>query len=237
MKPITLLACLLGLVGGNVRSQTLSFAEWQVRSEADERLRPRSAAYSGTEALRDEVVSLRKTFESRGLDRSTAADSVAALGFRALTNSDHTLALQRFNQAYTIDPACGEAYRGFGAVFQSMDRPLEAHENYRAGIAVDSTNAALHRDEGLQLMKDRYGFLQDERPKQADQALHKAHQHFSKAYAIDPMDNNTTYQMFVTSLLRMNCEKAWEYHDKCMEQNGRSIEEQYRSLLDSSCKR
>jgi tetratricopeptide (TPR) repeat protein len=237
MKRSILLACVLGLLGGRVFPQTLSFAEWQVRSEADERLRPRSAAYTSTEALRDEVVSLRKAFESRGSDRGTAADSVAALGFRALANSDHTLALLRFNQAYTIDPACGEAFRGFGAVFQSMDRPLEAHENYRAGLAVDSANAALHRDEGLQLMKDRYGYLQDERPKQADQALHKAHTHFATAYAIDPDDNETTYQMFVTSLLRMNCEKAWEYHDKCLVQKGRSIEEQYRSLLDSSCKR
>lgn len=237
MKQSFLFTCLLGLLGHVGHAQTLSFAEWQRRSETDDRLRPRSAAYTSTEALRDEVVALRKTYEAKGLDRRIAADSVAALGFRALTNSDHVLALQRFNQAYTIDPACGEAYRGFGAVFHSMDRPLEAHENYRAGLAVDSTNAALHRDEGLQLMKDRYGFLQDERPKQADQALNKAHQHFAKAYGIDPDDNVTTYQMFVTSLLRMNCEKAWEYHDKCVAQNGRSIEEQYKSMLESSCKR
>lgn len=231
---LTLLFCLAGTLG---HAQTLSFAEWQLRSESDDRLRPRSTAYTSTEARRDEVVSLRKTFEAKGLDKRAAADSVAAQGFKALINSDHVLALQRFNQAFTIDPTCGEAYRGFGAVFASMERALETHENLRAGLAVDSTHAGLHRDEGLQLMKDRYGFLQDERHKQADQALNKAFHHFSKAYALDPNDNITTYYMFVTSLLRMNCEKAWEYHDQCVAQNGRSIEEQYKSMLESSCKR
>jgi tetratricopeptide (TPR) repeat protein len=237
MKQAYLLTLLLGLQGVLGQAQTLSFAEWQLRSESDDRLRPRSSAYSSTEARRDEVVALRKTYEAKGMDRSVVADSVAALGFHALKNSDHVLALQRFNQAYTIDPACGEAFRGFAAVFASMERALETHENLRAGLAVDSTHAGLHRDEGLQLMKDRYGFLQDERHKQADQALNKAYQHFSKAYAIDPNDNTTTYYMFVTSLLRMNCEKAWEYHDQCVAQNGRSIEEQYKNMLESSCKR
>ena len=60
---------------------------------------------------------------------------------------------------------------------------------------------------------------------------------FNKAYALDPTDNTTTYFMFVTNLLRMNCVKAWEYHDLAVAQNGRSIEEQYRLMLNESCKR
>lgn len=233
----TLYVALIALFALTTQAQTLSFPEWQLRSEQDPLLKPRSSAYQNTEALRDEVVSLRRTLQSKGLTVKQASDSVVAMGFVALLKTDHVKALRLFNQAYAIMPENSEAYRGFGGVFESMERPLEAHEQFRAGLALDTTNAKLYRDEALLLMEDRYAFLQDERPRQADQCLDGAYKHFNKAYALDPTDNTTTYFMFVTNLLRMNCVKAWEYHDLAVAQNGRSIEEQYRLMLNESCKR
>jgi tetratricopeptide (TPR) repeat protein len=233
-SPILALFALLTVAA---QAQTLSFPEWQLRSEQDPLLKPRSTAYQNTEALRDEVVALSRTLRSKGLSVKQASDSVVAMGFEALLKSDHVKAMRLFNQAYAIMPENSEAYRGFGGVFESMERPLEAHDQFRAGLALDTTNAKLFRDEALLLMEDRYAFLQDERPRQADQCLDGAYKLFNKAYAIDPDDNTTTYYLFVTNLLRMNCVKAWEFHDRAVAQNGRSIEEQYRLMLNESCKR
>ena len=138
-----LYALLLLLPSLTGTAQLLSFDEWYDRSGTDLYLKPRfgdrGAGEVNNTVDQDVFVAI---MNNRNRQRAIS-DSLCKLGFERLKKSDHVGSMHRFNEAWLAMPINPEVYRAFGAYFRSMKRPLEAHDHYEAGIALDSTYAPL----------------------------------------------------------------------------------------------
>lgn len=218
-------------------AQLLSFEEWQIKSEEDIRLQPRYGDVDATQmnAAIDEDVFV-VIMNNRNRQRAIS-DSLVQLGMARLKKNDHVQAMTRFNEAWRAMPINPDVHRAFGMFFRSMKRPIEAHEHYTQGIAMDTTNAPLMKEHGQVYMEERYYYQQEGRSKQADAALLKAIDLFSRAYRRMGKDPELTYDLFVCHTLNLNCPKAWEFHDKAVEMNARSIEDMYLLRLKQYCVR
>ncbi|MBK8498229.1 MAG: hypothetical protein IPL52_05310 [Flavobacteriales bacterium] len=229
--PIVLLVALTS------SAQLLSFEEWQIKSEEDIRLQPRYGDRGPSEmnAAIDEDVFVAIT-NNRNRQRAIS-DSLLQLGLQRLKKNDHVHAMERFNEAWLAMPINPDVHRAFGMFFRSMKRPLEAHEHYEKGIAMDTTNAPLMKEHGQVYMEERYYYQQEGRSKQADAALLKALELFTRAYRRMGKDPELTYDLFVCHTLNLNCPKAWEFHDKVVEMNARTVEDMYLNRLKAYCVR
>ncbi len=236
MRPL-LLSLLLLLGGAAANAQLLSFEEWQVKSDEDIRLKPRygDAGPSEVNKVIDEDVFVTIT-NNRNRQRAIS-DSLCKLGFERLKKNDHVKAMTRFNEAWLAMPINPEVHRGFGNFFRSMKRPLEAHEYYEAGIALDTTNAPLMKEHGQVYMEERYYMQQEGRSKQVEACLQNALALFTRAYRRMGSDPELTYDLFVCHTLNLNCPKAWEFHDKVVEMKARTVEDMYLLRLKQYCVR
>lgn len=228
---------LLAFATLGTHAQLLSFEEWQVKSDEDIRLQPRYGDRGPSEVNRviDEDVFVNIT-NNRNRQRAIS-DSLCKLGFERLKKNDHVKAMARFNEAWLAMPINPEVHRGFGNFFRSMKRPLEAHEYYEKGIELDTTNAALMKEHGQVYMEERYYYQQENRSRQADAALLKALELFTRAYRRMANDPELTYDLFVCHTLNLNCPKAWEFHDKVVEMKARTVEDMYLLRLKQYCVR
>ncbi|MBP7408313.1 MAG: hypothetical protein KA941_06095 [Flavobacteriales bacterium] len=219
------------------QAQLLSFEEWQIKSDEDLRLQPRYGDRGPSEmnSVIDEDVFVAIT-NNRNRQRAVS-DSLVALGFERLKKNDHVKAMTRFNEAWLAMPINPEVHRAFGKFFRSMKRPIEAHEYYEAGIALDTTNAPLMKEHGQVYMEERYYYQQEGRSKPADAALLKAIDLFTRAYRRMGKDPELTYDLFVCHTLNLNCPKAWEFHDKVVEMGARTVEDMYLLRLKQYCVR
>lgn len=218
-------------------AQLLSFEEWQVRSDADIRLKPRygDRGIGEVNAAVDEDVFVMIT---NNRDKKLAvSDSLVKLGWERLKKNDHVGSMVRFNEAWLAMPKNPEVHRAFGAYFMSMKRPLEAHDNFQAGIAIDSTYAPLLKEEALAYMQERYQMQQEGRTRKAEINLDNAYTLLVRAHDLDPRDPVTVYNLFICYVLKLNCPKAWEFHDKVVAMKERTIEDMYLARLKESCSR
>ena len=130
-----------------------------------------------------------------------------------------------------------EVHRAFGAYFRSMKRPLEAHDYYQAGIALDSTYAPVLKEEADVYMEQRYYMQQEGRDKQAEVFTLKALDLYKRAYRRMGNDPDVTYRLFECYVLTLNCPKAWEFHDKVVEMKAKTVEDMYALRLKQYCVR
>ncbi|MCB9184271.1 MAG: hypothetical protein H6591_10155 [Flavobacteriales bacterium] len=218
-------------------AQLLSFDEWYARADQDPYLKPRFGD-NGPDVVNNTVDEDVFTAIMNNRNRQRAvSDSLAKLGFERLKKNDHVGAMHRFNEAWLAMPINPEAHRGFGAIFRSMKRPLEAHENYQAGIALDSTYAPLLKEEGDVYMEQRYYMQQEGRDKKAEEFTAKALKLYQSAYRRMAADPDLNYRLFECYVLTLNCPKAWEFHDKVVEMGAKSVEEMYLNRLKAYCVR
>lgn len=237
MRKTILLSLALGLTGLQAAAQLLSFDEWYERSDKDPYLRPRFGDY-GPEVVNNTVDEEVFTAIMNNRNRQRAvSDSLCRLGFERLRKNDHVGAMRRFNEAWLAMPINPEVHRAYGSFFWTMKRPLEAHENYQAGIALDSTYAPLLKEEADVYMEQRYHMQQEGRDKKADEFTLKALDLYKRAYRRMGNDPDVTYRLFECYTLTLNCPKAWEFYDKVAEMKARSVEDQYLNRLKAYCVR
>lgn len=233
----SLLLSALALAATTASAQLLSFDEWYVRSDADPYLKPRFGD-KGPEVMNNTINEDVFTAIMNNRNRQRAvSDSLLKLGFERLRKNDHVGSMRRFNEAWMAMPINPDVHRAFGMYFRSMKRPLEAHEHYETGIAMDTTNAPLMKEHGQVYMEERYYYQQEGRSKQADSALQKALALFTRAYRRMGKDPELTYDLFVCHTINLNCPKAWEFHDKVVALGARSVEEMYLLRLKEYCVR
>lgn len=232
-----LYASLLLLASLPSKAQLLSFDEWYDRSGNDIYLKPRFGDRGSSEVNntvdQDVFVAI---MNNRNRQRAIS-DSLCRLGFERLKKNDHVGSMHRFNEAWLAMPINPEVYRAFGAYFRSMKRPLEAHDNYQAGIALDSTYAPLLKEEADVYMEQRYYMQQEGRDKKAEEFTLKALDLYKRAYRRMGSDPDVTYRLFECYVLTLNCPKAWEFHDKVVEMKARSVEDMYLIRLKEYCVR
>src|SRR5204863_6950046 len=126
---------------------------------------------------------------------------------------DMVAAMYRFNQAWLVRPTNSGVYAGYAAFFMSMDRTAEAHDQYKTGLAMDSTNTRLLTGEATAQLKDRYEFQLEGSDRQADRCLGTATKLLTRSYELDPKNADTAYKLAVCQEALMNCEKAWKFYD------------------------
>ena len=233
----TIVLSLLLLPALTTTAQLLSFEEWQTRSEEDIRLQPRygDSGPSEMNAAVNEDVFFTIT-NNRNRQRAIS-DSLLVIGLERLKKNDHVHAMERFNEAWLAMPINPDVHRAFGMFFRSMKRPIEAHDYYEAGIALDTTNAPLMKEHGQVYMEERYYYQQEGRSKPAEAALQSAIGLFTRAYRRMAKDPELTYDLFICHTLNLNCPKAWEFHDKVVAMNARTVEDQYLNRLKAYCVR
>lgn len=230
---------LLGLALSTLSSsaQLLSFDEWYERADKDPYLKPRFGDY-GPEVVNNTIDPGTFTVIMNNRNRQRAlSDSLCKLGFERLRKNDHVAAMKRFNEAWVALPINPEVHRAFGAYFRSMKRPLEAHEYYQAGIALDSTYAPLLKEEADVYMEQRYHMQQEGRDRKAEEFTLKALDLYKRAYRRMGNDPDVTYRLFECYTLTLNCPKAWEFHDKVVEMGVKSVEDIYLNKLKAYCVR
>ncbi len=233
----TLAAFTLALLSCSASAQLLSFDEWYARADQDPYLKPRFGDY-GPEVVNNTVDEGIFTVIMNNRNRQRAlSDSLCKLGFERLKKNDHVSAMKRFNEAWLAMPINPEAHRAFGAFFRSMKRPLEAHENYQMGIAVDSTYAPLLKEEADVYMEQRYHMQQEGRDKKAEEFTLLALDLYKRAYRRMGKDPDVTYRLFECYTLTLNCPKAWEFHDKVVAMGEKSVEDVYLNKLKAHCVR
>ena len=233
----TLAALTLALFTVAASAQLLSFDEWYARSEQDVYLKPRFGD-NGPDVVNNTVDQdvFLAIMNNRNRQRAVS-DSLCKLGFERLKKNDHVGSMRRFNEAWLAMPINPEAHRAFGAYFRSMKRPLEAHENYQAGIALDSTYAPILKEEADVYMEQRYHMQQEGRDKKAEEFTLKALELYKRAYRRMGKDPDLTYRLFECYTLTLNCPKAWEFHDKVVAIGEKSVEDVYLNKLKAHCVR
>jgi len=235
MRSILLAA--LSILTFSANAQLLSFDEWYERSDKDPYLKPRFGD-NGPEVVNNTVNEDVFTAIMNNRNRQRAvSDSLCKLGFERLRKNDHVGSMKRFNEAWLAMPINPEVHRAFGAYFRSMKRPLEAHENYQAGIALDSTYAPLLKEEADVYMEQRYHMQQEGRDKKAEEFTLKALDLYRRAYRRMGNDPEVTYRLFECYTLTLNCPKAWEFHDKVVEMKAKTVEDMYLNKLKAHCVR
>lgn len=219
------------------QAQLLSFDEWYARADRDPYLKPRFGD-EGPNVVNNTVDQdvFVAIMNNRNRQRAIS-DSLCRLGFERLKKNDHVGSMKRFNEAWLAMPINPEVHRAYGAYFRSMKRPLEAHENYQKGIALDSTYAPLLKEEADVYMEQRYHMQQEGRDKKAEEFTLKALDLYKRAYRRMGNDPEVTYRLFECYVLTLNCPKAWEFHDKVVEMKERSVEDMYLNRLKQYCVR
>jgi Tfp pilus assembly protein PilF len=101
-------------------------------------------------------------------DRAQTSDRSVALGWQYLGKRDIPTAMKRFNQAWLLDPANGDAFHGFAVIVMDRDHDAaKADQMFQQGLAAPRQSPGIFLDYGRFLLKAG-------RPAQAIAPLRKA---------------------------------------------------------------
>jgi tetratricopeptide (TPR) repeat protein len=169
-------------------------------------------------------------------DFRAASNHLIRLGFNYLYRGDLRTAMYRFNQAYLLDSTNTDIYWGYGGFYMMLGNFNEAQKQYSAGLTIDPQNHHLLTDYGTYFMNQYYELEEAGYHKDALENLESGISYLSKSYLIDNNDQNTSYKLSVCYWVKGDCEKAWEFYNKCKELGGEPITEEYTSDLKKKCR-
>ena len=164
-----------------------------------------------------------------------ASDHLIKLGFNYLYRGDVRTAMYRFNQAYLLDSTNTDIYWGYGAFYMTLGNYGEAKNQYLAGLAKEPRSTHLLTDYGTYFMSQYYGLLEAGHQNDALASLEDGIDYLNQSYTIDDKDQNTAYKLSVCYWIKGDCEKAWEYYDRCKDLGGQPITEGFTSDLKKRC--
>jgi len=103
-------------------------------------------------------------------------------------------------------------------------------EQYNDGLSLNPDNPRLLTDKATIYMSSF-------RKNKDSTALNTAIELFSKSYAIDSKNQNTTFKLSVAYFESKHCENAWKFYDLCKELGGKPISSNYTAALKENCQR
>ena len=120
------------------------------------------APKSATQQLADEQF-IRRAVEIAGSREEGARKSIE-LGWKYFNDGDLRTAMNRFNQAYLLDPAQGESYAGMAVIVLLRDRRAEEAENlFRRAVESPVPTPATYMNYGRFLIeRERYDEAADQ---------------------------------------------------------------------------
>jgi tetratricopeptide (TPR) repeat protein len=170
-------------------------------------------------------------------DYRAASNHMIKLGFNYLNRRDLKTAMYRFNQAYLLDTTNTDIYWGYGAFYMTLGNYEEGKKQYTDGLSKNPSNTHLLTDYGTYFMSQYYGLKEAGHTKDALTNLESAITYLDRSFIIDKEDQNTIFKLSICYWIKGDCEKAWEFYDKCKELGGQPITDEYTSDLEKKCKR
>ena len=187
------------------------------------------------EADRNFVTETMKQTQFNG-ERRSASNHLIQLGFTYLYRQDLRTAMYRFNQAYLLDSTNTDIYWGYGAFYMTLGNYEAAKTQYLEGLSRNPNNTQLLTDYGTYFMSQYFNLRQAGLESNALANLESAIVNLEKSVKIDNEDQNTLYKLSVSYWMKGDCDKAWEFYDKCKTLGGQPITEGYTNDLKQKCK-
>jgi Tfp pilus assembly protein PilF len=86
--------------------------------------------------------------------RAQTSDRSVGLGWQYLGKRDMATAMKRFNQAWLLDPANGDAFHGFAVIVMDRDHDAaKADQLFQRGLAAPRQSPGIYLDYGRFLLK------------------------------------------------------------------------------------
>jgi tetratricopeptide (TPR) repeat protein len=236
----TFWATILILLSVTCFGQQMTSSTLEEEAKTNKRLLPKYGLLPKSEreisADKDFINETMKQHQFNG-DPRAASDHMIKLGFNYLNRRDLKTAMYRFNQAYLLDTTNTDIYWGYGAFYMMLGNYEEGKKQYTEGLSRNPENTHLLTDYGTYFMSQYYELKQAGHEKDALTNLESALTYLNKSFIIDKEDQNTIYKLSICYAMKGDCEKAWEFYEKCKELGGQAITDEYTSELKKKCKR
>ncbi|HYI77974.1 MAG TPA: hypothetical protein VEW65_10175, partial [Chryseolinea sp.] len=221
-----LLTTIFVLISVGGFGQQITSSTWDEEAKTNKRLLPKYGLLPKSDgeiaADKDFIKETMKQPQFNG-DYRAASDHMIKLGFNYLNRRDIKTAMYRFNQAYLLDTTNTDIYWGYGAVYMTLGNYQEGKKQYIEGLSRNPDNTHLLTDYGTYFMSQYHGLKQAGHEKDASTNLDTAITYLNRSFIKDKEDQNTTYKLSICYWMKGNCEKAWDFYDKCKELGGQPI--------------
>lgn len=137
---------------------------------------------------------IKKT-EELGISREDGAKFSIKLGWKYFLNADYASAMQRFNQAWLLDPSNGDVYHGMAAVVAERDKDVDSAD----ALFQDSLTSSFHSPD----VYADYGYflIRSGRPEKAEDVLRDA-------IEVHPNAQNLRYNLAIALLVQGRNDEA-----------------------------
>lgn len=215
-------------------AQHLTYDEWIQKANIDMRLIPRFGDKLKNDAQKESDADFLRLMRAQDSIPRSASQQLVLHGFDLLRKGDLTSAMYRFNQAFLVDSTNSDIYWGYGSFFMELDRPVQAHTLYRAGLSVDSTNTHLLIGEATAYLAEHHALAATDSTA-AMEPVHKALGMLEKAQRYDPRDPGLLYRLSVCHYLRGECDKARAYYLRARQAPNSQVDPGYEQRLNARC--
>lgn len=208
--------------------QQLTYADWKALAKTEINLQPEYGNAIKTKGQLDADSEFIKLVLSQDSTRSKGSEHLVKLGFTYLSNGDVKTAMERFNQAWLLDPKNENSYWGYGAIYGYFNDYDTAIAEYDKGLLINPNSPVILTDKATVYF---VGFQQDHDQMKLDKALKLLNQ----SYLIDAKNVNTTYKLSICYFLNKDCLNAWKFYRICEKSGHAPIAENYTEALKKMC--
>jgi tetratricopeptide (TPR) repeat protein len=216
-----LVITLFNLFSSALAGQNMTLVQWNEESKTNIRLLPKYGHVQKSAGQLDaDARFIQVTLPDYG-NKRFASEALIILGFQYLDHDVKT-AMYRFNQAFLLDSTNSDIYRGYGAVYMTLEDYPRAGEQYKEGLINDLSNARILTDYGNYFMSQ---IMWD-----------SAVQYLSRSYLIDSTNQNTSFKLSACYYYIGDCNQAVYYYKKCQSFGGEPISKDFVDSLQVKCK-
>jgi len=224
---LTLLVSLLYLPSF---AQQMSYKEWQEQAKNEINMQPEYGNVPKSQSQIDADKEFIKTCLKEDGTNKKASEHLVSLGFTYLYRGDLKTAMNRFNQAWLLDPKNENSYWGYASVYFSFNDYDEALKQLDKGLVINPNSSNILTDKatiytGLFVNKHDISYL------------NKAIELFNASYKIDSSNQNMLFKLSVAYFYNKDCANAWKFYDECMKLGGKPISPAYTAALKQQCNR
>jgi len=225
---------IIGLISFTAFAQ-IDREKWNAEAKSDFRMLPKYGMIEKTEAqkLADKnfITTTLKSSAYQG-NATAASNKMISLGFDAFRGGDFKSAMQRFNEAYLLDPDNTDIYWGYGAIYIKMGDSKAARQQYDEGLAAKPDNTHILTDYGNYYLQEYFKYTD---VKQKASLLDTALGYMQKSYKLNTVNEDTLFKLSVIYFLKDDCANAKKYYEACIAVDAAPITKSYTEQLYKKC--
>ncbi|UKT64494.1 tetratricopeptide repeat protein [Pedobacter mucosus] len=228
IKPLIITIAIL--ISVSCYGQSTTYSTWKKEAQNDAKLLPKYGNKEKTQEQKEADEELIKIAIQSDETREKASDHHVQLGFNYLGRQDFKTAMNRFNQAWLLNPKNENVFWGFGGVYFSFNDFENAIKQYDDGLLLNPRSTNILTDKATI-------FLTKFNQENSFSDLAIAIGLFETSYGIDPKNQNTLFKLSVCYFLKSDCENAKKFYKECMALGGKPITKEYTDALEETCKK